>query len=98
MIRRPPRSTLFPYTTLFRSGLHMGEILDEAQLPLMYTGYTPCFRREKMSAGRDVRGLRSFFRGGSRVCSPYTSKAIALHLKSRPCVNQIGRASCRERV
>src|SRR5260221_5267929 len=52
------------------TGLHMGEILDEAQLPLMYTGYTPCFRREKMSAGRDVRGLRSFFRGGSRVCSP----------------------------
>jgi len=25
MIRRPPRSTLFPYTTLFRSGLHTGE-------------------------------------------------------------------------
>ncbi|MEP6895251.1 MAG: aminoacyl--tRNA ligase-related protein, partial [Chloroflexota bacterium] len=35
-----------------------GEILDEAQLPLMYTGYTPCFRREKMSAGRDVRGIK----------------------------------------
>ncbi len=40
------------------TGLHMGEILDEAQLPLMYTGYTPCFRREKMSAGRDVRGIK----------------------------------------
>src|SRR5437870_9101637 len=26
MIRRPPRSTLFPYTTLFRSGLHDGEV------------------------------------------------------------------------
>jgi seryl-tRNA synthetase len=36
----------------------MGEILDEAQLPLLYTGYTPCFRREKMSAGRDVRGIK----------------------------------------
>ena len=40
------------------TGLHMGEILDEAQLPLRYTGYTPCFRREKMSAGRDVRGIK----------------------------------------
>jgi len=40
------------------TGLHMGEILDEAQLPLFYTGYTPCFRREKMSAGRDVRGIK----------------------------------------
>jgi seryl-tRNA synthetase len=40
------------------TGLHMDEILEEAQLPLLYTGYTPCFRREKMSAGRDVRGIK----------------------------------------
>lgn len=40
------------------TGLHMNEILDEAQLPLRYTAYTPCFRREKMSAGRDVRGIK----------------------------------------
>ncbi|RPJ28045.1 MAG: serine--tRNA ligase [Chloroflexi bacterium] len=40
------------------TGVHMDEILDEAQLPLMYTAYTPCFRREKMSAGRDVRGIK----------------------------------------
>lgn len=40
------------------TGLHMDEILDEAQLPLFYTAYTPCFRREKMSAGRDVRGIK----------------------------------------
>jgi seryl-tRNA synthetase len=40
------------------TGMHMGEILDEAQLPLLYTGYTPCFRREKMRAGRDVRGIK----------------------------------------
>jgi seryl-tRNA synthetase len=36
----------------------MDEILDEAALPLRYTAYTPCFRREKMSAGRDVRGIK----------------------------------------
>jgi seryl-tRNA synthetase len=40
------------------TGLHMDEILDEANLPLRYTAYTPCFRREKMSAGRDVRGIK----------------------------------------
>jgi seryl-tRNA synthetase len=40
------------------TGLHMDEILDEKQLPLKYTAYTPCFRREKMSAGREVRGIK----------------------------------------
>ena len=40
------------------TGYHMDEILEEASLPLLYTGYTPCFRREKMSAGRDVRGIK----------------------------------------
>jgi seryl-tRNA synthetase len=36
----------------------MGEILEEEQLPIHYTAYTACFRREKMSAGRDVRGIK----------------------------------------
>jgi seryl-tRNA synthetase len=40
------------------TGLHMDEILEEKALPLRYTAYTPCFRREKMSAGRDVRGIK----------------------------------------
>ncbi len=40
------------------TGLHMGDILEEAALPLRYMAYTPCFRREKMSAGRDVRGIK----------------------------------------
>jgi seryl-tRNA synthetase len=40
------------------TGLHIGEIMDLANLPLRYTAYTPCFRREKMSAGRDVRGIK----------------------------------------
>ena len=40
------------------TGLHKDEILEEADLPLRYTAYTPCFRREKMSAGRDVRGIK----------------------------------------
>ncbi len=40
------------------TGLHMDEILPEEDLPLYYTAYTPCFRREKMSAGKDVRGIK----------------------------------------
>ncbi len=40
------------------TGLYMGEIVDEAKLPMRFTAYTPCFRREKMSAGRDVRGIK----------------------------------------
>ncbi len=38
--------------------LHRDEILEEADLPRNYVAYTPCFRREKMSAGRDVRGIK----------------------------------------
>ncbi len=34
------------------------EILEEAELPLKYVSYTPCWRREKMSAGKDVRGIK----------------------------------------
>jgi len=40
------------------TGYHMNEIFEEAELPKNYTAYTPCFRREKMSAGRDVRGIK----------------------------------------
>jgi seryl-tRNA synthetase len=40
------------------TGLHMDEILEDSSLPRCYTAYTPCFRREKMSAGRDVRGIK----------------------------------------
>ncbi|MBX3049187.1 MAG: serine--tRNA ligase [Anaerolineales bacterium] len=49
---------LLPTAEVSLTGLHMGEILDEARLPLRYTAYSPCFRREKMSAGRDVRGIK----------------------------------------
>jgi seryl-tRNA synthetase len=39
------------------TSLHSGEILEGQQLPILYAGYSPCFRREAGSAGRDVRGL-----------------------------------------
>ncbi|MEJ2446915.1 MAG: serine--tRNA ligase [Anaerolineales bacterium] len=40
------------------TSLHKDEILEESALPISYTAYTPCFRREKISAGREVRGIK----------------------------------------
>ncbi len=37
--------------------MHMDEILDEMQLPLRYVGFSPCYRREAGSYGRDTRGI-----------------------------------------
>ena len=49
---------LLPTAEVAITNLHRDEILDADQLPLNYVAYTPCFRREKMSAGRDVRGIK----------------------------------------
>ena len=40
------------------TAIHRDEILRPETLPLKYVAYSPCFRREKMSAGRDVRGIK----------------------------------------
>ena len=40
------------------TNLHRDEILEASELPKNYVAYTPCFRREKFSAGRDVRGIK----------------------------------------
>jgi seryl-tRNA synthetase len=39
------------------TSLHSGEIVEGDKLPILYAGYSPCFRREAGSAGKDVRGL-----------------------------------------
>jgi seryl-tRNA synthetase len=39
------------------TSLHAGEIIDADKLPILYGGFSPCFRREAGSAGKDVRGL-----------------------------------------
>jgi seryl-tRNA synthetase len=48
---------LIPTAEVPVTNLHREEIVDEAQLPLKYACFTPCFRSEAGSAGRDVRGL-----------------------------------------
>jgi seryl-tRNA synthetase len=42
-----------PVTNLYRD-----EVIEGEHLPIHHVAYTPCFRREKMSAGRDVRGIK----------------------------------------
>ena len=48
---------LIPTAEVPVTNLHAGEVLNEADLPLRYTAYTPCFRAEAGSYGRDTRGL-----------------------------------------
>lgn len=52
-----PRLFLIPTSEVCMCNLHAGEILEAEQLPLYYTAYSPCFRAEAGSHGRDVRGL-----------------------------------------
>jgi seryl-tRNA synthetase len=49
---------LVPTAEVPLTNMHGEEIIDPGVLPLRYAAYTPCFRREKMSAGRDVRGIK----------------------------------------
>lgn len=61
------------------TNLHRDEILDASLLPIRYVAYTPCFRREKMSAGRDVRGIKRGHQFDKvemvRFCTPQDSEA-----------------------
>ena len=48
---------LIPTAEVQLTNLHAGEVLDAGQLPLRYCAFTPCFREEAGSAGRDTRGI-----------------------------------------
>ena len=48
---------LIPTAEVVLTNLHAGEVLDADTLPRRYTAFTPCFREEAGSAGRDTRGI-----------------------------------------
>ncbi len=48
---------LIPTAEVMLTNIHRDEVLEAGQLPLHYTAYTPCFREEAGSAGRDTRGM-----------------------------------------
>lgn len=52
-----PELYLIPTAEVPVTNIHKNEILSEKDLPIYYTAYTPCFRREAGSYGKDVRGL-----------------------------------------
>lgn len=56
-LQKPDNYYLVPTAEVPVTNLHADEILEDAQLPLKYTAYTPCFRAEAGSYGRDTRGL-----------------------------------------
>lgn len=48
---------LIPTSEVPLTNIHSGEILNEEELPKYYTAFTPCFRREAGSYGRDMKGM-----------------------------------------
>ncbi|HON33477.1 MAG: serine--tRNA ligase [Thermovirgaceae bacterium] len=70
---------MIPTAEVPLTNLHRGEILPEDDLPLRYTAYTPCFRREAGSHGRDVRGMLRQHQFDKvelvKICSPESSYA-----------------------
>lgn len=52
-----PEFYLIPTAEVPVTNIHRDEILKESDLPIYYTAYTPCFRREAGSYGKDTRGL-----------------------------------------
>src|SRR3712207_9532680 len=111
MIRRPPRSTLFPYTTLFRSDHHRGS--EEHQPGWEYHDPSlvdpvsgridtlPGFRRTVVDAGAEDFVVAVV--GRSEVVAALWSTPLAMllldgsHTEESARRDEIGRASCRER-
>ena len=71
------------------TSLHSGEILEAGQLPILYAGYSPCFRREAGSAGRDVRGLL-------RVHQFYKLEQYVICARRRGGIGRLARTAARQ--
>jgi len=75
------------------TSLHSGEIVEGKQLPILYAGISPCFRREAGSAGKDVRGLlrvHQFFKVEQYViCEADEEQSAAWHAKLLALAEQL---------
>ena len=71
------------------NSLHSGDVLSEADLPLKYAGYSPCFRKEAGAAGRDTRGLMRIHQFNKVeqyiFCTPEQSDEMHEHLLNNLC-------------
>src|SRR3712207_9302225 len=104
MIRRPPRSTLFPYTTLFRSGV-IESLLEVADTLLI--GGAMCFtffKAQGYEVGESLvendyveEARRLLKEAGEKLVLP-VDVVVAERMEEDAGGEKIGRASCRERV
>src|SRR3712207_9353838 len=100
MIRRPPRSTLFPYTTLFRSGGALGLIIDDdAPLALSWLWVAGIVVFAGVTVWRRVPDLPGILPAAivANAGTTAVGLAIAFGTGMFPVEGTIGRASCRER-
>ena len=71
--------TLIPTAEVPVTNLYRDEILDAASLPIYHVAFTPCWRNEQMSAGRDVRGIKRVYQFDKvemvKFVAPDTSQA-----------------------
>src|SRR5690348_18044988 len=90
MIPRPPRSTLFPYTTLFRSGLQLWPIN-----PVVYLGALPPRRggRPHLEAGFPLRCFQRLDRKSTRLNSSHPSISYAVFCLKKKKTKKLGLSS-----
>jgi len=84
-------SYLIPTAEASLTNIHNGEILSENLLPLRYTAYTPCFRSEAGSAGRDTAGMLRQHQFGKveLVSITMPDKSIEEHERMTDCAEGI---------
>src|SRR5690606_32135773 len=68
---------LVPTAEVPITSLYADEILEASQMPIRHVAYTPCFRKEQLSAGRDVRGIK---RG-------HQFDKVEMHMFARPATS-----------
>src|SRR2546422_9027337 len=100
MIRRPPRSTLFPYTTLFRSkraGFPLIELLTVVVIIALVASIAiPKLTNPKTRA--QVAAIKSDLRNLVTIQESYFAQNLKYATDLGSAYTEIGRASCRERV
>ena len=94
---------LSPTAEVPLTSFHRNEIIDPKKLPIKYVAYSPCFRREAGSYGKDTKGLIRLHQFNKVelywFCHP--NKSLEAHKEitaDAESILKIGRASCRERV
>src|SRR5258706_6808910 len=82
MIRRPPRSTLFPYTTLFRSDFGISQAAESRRLT--FVGFTPAMGTPDYIAPEQIKGRR-----GDQRSDIYSLGAVLYEMRSEEHTSEL---------